>query len=167
MVFFSTAVNHLPVKIALVALFVFLVWRPGPTRRAGVQALLGFLLANGLTDIFKHAWPMHRPFQEMSDIIVRVGRTDSMGTASAHSANMAVVAYVFAYHLGWQGSPWILIALITGISRVYVGAHYPYQVALGWACGIFAGFCITQVGKLILQRRSSVENVKDETAAPA
>ena len=28
-----------------------------------------------------------------------------------------------------------VLALLTGLSRIYVGAHYPSQVLLGWVCG--------------------------------
>ena len=156
--FFSEATTFLWVKLVLAALVIALIVAGPRTRRAAVQALLGFLLANGLTDVFKHLLPTHRPFQEMpaSDVFLRAGWSDSAGTASAHSANMAVVAFVFVYHLRWWGSPWVLIALITGLSRVYVGVHYPYQVALGWTCGILAGLIVTKGWELIQRKSGSV-----------
>ena len=139
MEFFSTATDRLWFKLLLLALVIgMMAWRKD-TRRAAVQALIAFPIANGFTDIFKHTLPMPRPFQELSDVILRIGGSDSPGTASAHSANMAAVAFVFAYQLGWAGSPWVLIAFLTGISRVYNGVHYPYQVLLGWTCGVVAG----------------------------
>lgn len=166
--FFSDATKFLWVKLALGALVVAMAWRPGPSRRAAVQALLGFLIANGITDLWKNFLPMPRPFQEIpkTEMILRAGWSDSAGTASAHSANMAVVAFVFFYHLKWKGSPWIVIALLTGFSRVYNGVHYPYQVLLGWTCGIVAGVLVTQVGERIRKRNeippspASVENAE-------
>jgi len=164
--FFSEATNYLWVKIALAVLLIALIYRGGNVRRAAVHALIAFPISDGLTNVLKHVWPMHRPFQEISapECILRAGWSDSMGTASAHSANMAVVAYVFVYHLGWKGSPWVLVALITGFSRVYNGVHYPYQVLLGWTCGIFIGFLVTQISKLILRKPANVEieKVSDE-----
>jgi len=157
--FFSEATNHLWVKIALAALLIALIVRGGKARRCGVQALIAFPISDGLTNVLKHVWPMHRPFQEMSpaECILRAGWSDSAGTASAHSANMAVVAYIFVYHLGWKGSPWVLVALITGFSRVYNGVHYPYQVLFGWTCGLLVGFLVTRIGELILRKPSNVE----------
>ncbi|AIE87037.1 phosphatase PAP2 family protein [Fimbriimonas ginsengisoli] len=161
--FFSEATSLLWVKLVLGALVIALIAKPGRTRRAGAQALLGFLIANGFTDLFKHGLPMHRPFQEIAgtDMVLRGGWSASAGTASAHSANMAVVAFVFVYHLGWWGFPWVLVALITGLSRVYNGVHYPYQVLLGWTCGVVAGLLVTKGWELIQRKRGSVLEVED------
>jgi|GEM_PF-6689848 len=115
--------------------------RNNKTRYAIILTLVAVALANSLTDIMKTAFPMHRPFQPEElghQVILRVGYANTMGTASGHSANMGAVAVMLTLCLGKWGYPWIAIALITGFSRVYVGAHYPWQVLFGWCCGIFA-----------------------------
>ena len=124
-----------------------------------VQALIAFPLANGFTDLFKNFLPEHRPYQEILGVIPRPldNMTQSYGTASAHAANMAAVAFVFTYCLGWWGSPWIVAAVLTGISRIYVGAHYPYQVLLGWTCGVVAGLLVTQAWRWASARRASAD----------
>jgi undecaprenyl-diphosphatase len=159
--FFSEATNYSWFKVLLALLLLGLIVAKGRYARAAVQALIAFPLANGITDLFKHFAPHPRPFQELSDVILRAGWSDSAGTASAHSANMAAVAFVFTYHLGWWGSPWILVALLTGFSRIYNGVHYPYQVLLGWTCGCVAAFVVIKAWELILTKRNSVreENV--------
>ncbi len=143
--FFSVAMNYAWVKGMLGLLVVGMVWRPGPSRRAAVQALLAVGIANGLTDLLKHGLGTARPCTELAGIPLHgIGCVNSMGTASAHSANMAAVAFVFVYYLRWWGSPWVLVALFTGLSRVYLGAHYPWQVLLGWTCGCVAAALVTQ-----------------------
>jgi undecaprenyl-diphosphatase len=140
--FFSVAMNFLAVKLCFLALFIAMVWRGSRSRTAALLALPAVGIANGMTDLFKHLLPMHRPFQpEMlgSEVILRVGYSGSMGTASAHAANMAALAFVFTAFLGRWGWLWIGIALVTGMSRVYTGAHFPSQVLLGWTCGCAAG----------------------------
>ncbi len=78
---------------------------------------------------------MGRPSVEVADAIVRVNRLTSFGTASAHSANMMAVAVPFLYYARPVGFFWLGIAILTGISRIYVGVHYPYQVLFGWMVG--------------------------------
>lgn len=78
---------------------------------------------------------MLRPSVEVADAIVRVNRLTSFGTASAHSANMMAVAVPFLIYARPIGYFWLGIAILTGISRVYVGVHYPYQVLFGWMVG--------------------------------
>lgn len=152
--FLSEAANHVWVKVILGLLVVAMLWGGPKSRRTVIQALLAVCLANGLTDLFKALHPEHRPFQELTNpaVTMWVGTSPSHGTASAHAANMAAVAFVFVWHLRWWGAPWVAIAILVGISRVFCGAHYPHQVALGWLCGIAAGLVITNGWELIRRR---------------
>ncbi|HVL38119.1 MAG TPA: phosphatase PAP2 family protein, partial [Fimbriimonadaceae bacterium] len=132
-----------------------MILRGGKARVGAVQALLAFPLANEITDALKRNLPVERPFQALEWVLVRGGlESESMGTASAHSANMAAVAFAFTAALGWRwGLPWILAALLTGLSRIYVGVHFPSQVILGWACGVFAGMVIVYTYRAWQRRR--------------
>jgi undecaprenyl-diphosphatase len=145
--FFSIAMQYIVVKLFFAALLIGMIIRGGRARVAGLLAVLACGVANGSTDILKHTVHMYRPphFPEMaSQMTLRVGFADSMGTASAHAANMAAVATVLTLLLGRWGWPWIAVALLTGFSRVYVGAHFPSQVLFGWTCGTVAGLlCVT------------------------
>jgi len=154
--FFSIALNQVWVKVILGLLVVGMIVANTRTRTAAIQALLSVGLANLTTDQFKHFLPMNRPYQELAGVMDRVGATNNPGTASAHTANMTAVAFVFCYQLGWWGSPWVVIAILTALSRVYVGAHYPYQVVLGCACGIVASYLVTKGWERIQAKRSSV-----------
>jgi undecaprenyl-diphosphatase len=55
---------------------------------------------------------------------------------------MAAVAVAMTLNLKWWGVPWIIIAVLTGISRIYCGAHFPGQVLWGWCVGIAVGFAV-------------------------
>jgi undecaprenyl-diphosphatase len=161
MKFFSEATNYSWFKILLALLALGMLIRGAKTRTTIIQALLAFPLANELTDVLKATFPAHRPYQELADVIHRSGVSQSMGTASAHSANMAAVAFVFCYHLGWWGIPWVVAALATGLSRIYNGDHYPYQVLLGWTCGVVIAFIVVKTWELIQRRRSGVDEEEE------
>jgi len=154
--FFSQAINYPSIKVILGVLMVAMIWANATTRKTVIQALFAVAIANTFTEAFKHLWPMARPFQELKnpDVIMWVGTAPSHGTASAHAANMAAVAFVFVYFLRWWGSPWVAIALLVGVSRVYCGAHYPYQVVLGWICGILSALLVTKGWDLYQSRRA-------------
>lgn len=167
--FFSEATNWLWVKIALATLLISLIIAKGKGRSAGIQAILAVGLSDLTTNFLKKGIPMPRPCNELVNVLGHgIGCSESMGTASAHSANMAAVAFVFVYYLRWWGSPWVLVAFFTGISRVYVGAHYPYQVLSGWACGCLIAFLVIKAAELIRRKPAdvSIDEPRHEVPIP-
>ncbi len=70
---------------------------------------------------------------------------DTFSFPSGHAASSVVVFGLVGYLLMWSlPSPWEIIAAIgigifvglIGISRVYLGAHYPTDVIAGWMIGL-------------------------------
>jgi undecaprenyl-diphosphatase len=156
-VFFSLGIKELWLRLFFGGLFVGLLSFRA-TRFTAVGAVCAWLLANGMADLFKHFLPVPRPCVELasSDVRLLVPLLTSPGTASAHSAAMASVAFVFAWRHRWWGVPWVIVALLTGLSRIYVGVHYPSQVFLGWMLGVLCAYGVLKVGTFgsrLLQRR--------------
>lgn len=143
--FLSEATKQDWVRYGLAAFVLGLLVAGPKTRMAAIAALLAWGIANGFTEALKTGFQMLRPCVELEEVNLRVGRLTSFGTASSHAANMAAVAFAFTAFLGKWGWPWIPIAFLVGLSRIYVGVHYPYQVVLGWLCGAFAGLVVIQM----------------------
>ena len=140
---FSVAHDTLWFRATVLLIIVAMVWRGGKFRRTAILSLVAFPLADYLCNVIKSLVPQKRPYQEMVHVISRVGLSESAGTASSHAANLAAIATVMTLGLGWRwGAPWIVIALLVGVSRVYVGAHYPWQVLVGWTVGILMGLAV-------------------------
>ena len=77
-----------------------------------------------------------RPPAVMSDAISLTGLGLTGSMPSAHAANCfsaSTVAVLFYHRSIWFMLP---IALLIGFSRIYVGAHYPSDVAVGALLGI-------------------------------
>lgn len=168
-VFLSEATKATWVRLALLIVFAALIASGKSVRKAGILAVLSWPLANGITDVLKNTFHVLRPCIELwPDVTLRVGKLDSFGTASAHSANMMAVAVVFLLYCRWWGLIPLAIAIFTGLSRIYVGVHYPSQVLLGWFCGAFAAFVVTQTWEVFKSRRNPPQSsTEDESPEPA
>lgn len=151
----------LGVRLLLLAIFGYLVYRKD-TRLAAIVAVLSWPLANEVCDIFKNTFQMMRPSAELADAVIRVNKLTSFGTASAHSANMMSVAAAFLFLArGPWAYAWLVIAILTGISRIFIGVHYPYQVLYGWAVGALVAVAIGLIAKEIVRRRSPQVDQED------
>jgi undecaprenyl-diphosphatase len=162
LVFFSKGLDSPWMKALMIITFIALVSRP-TTRRCGLVAGLMWPIANGLTDLAKKV-PFGRPGNELPDAIIRVGMSPSMGTASAHSANMAFVAFAMIYYFPRWGWIWGLVALLTGFSRIYVAAHYPSQVVFGWTIGVLAAWLTISLIERRWPRQPQIESPEPELA---
>jgi undecaprenyl-diphosphatase len=65
-----------------------------------------------------------------------VGCTHSLSFPSSHAANISAQALLFAYLYRPLVFPLFLVAAAVGYSRVYVGVHYPSDVAGGVLVGL-------------------------------
>ncbi len=155
--FWSEATQRIEVRVLLLLLVVGMLVRGARSRRAILTAMIAWPLANEACDLWKAGLRGPRPFQVLDDVLLRAGKSDSFGSASAHSANMAAVAFCLAYGLGRWGWPWVLVAVLVGISRVYVGVHFPAQVLLGWTTGIAVAALVSWVADRLTARKESAD----------
>ncbi len=82
-----------------------------------------------------------RPFISIPDIIPLVGAAPFESFPSAHAAfAMAIAIAVLPYHKS-LGQLLVIFAFIVGLSRLYVGVHYPLDVAVG----LLIGFVIPKI----------------------
>ncbi|HXH61139.1 MAG TPA: phosphatase PAP2 family protein [Fimbriimonadaceae bacterium] len=141
--FFSEGNKWWVVRIGLLALFVLFLWKR-KYRTPALLAMVSWPIANSVCDALKAGLQWQRPSVELADAVIRVHKLTSFGTASAHSATMMSVAVAFMFYDRALGFVWLAVALLTGLSRIYVGVHYPSQVVLGWLVGAFIAFVVVK-----------------------
>ncbi len=75
----------------------------------------------------------------MENVRLLVGRKSGYGFPSNHAANMAALAFSLGMFFP-RRLPWLAgAAALVAYSRVYVGVHYPLDVASGFMLGIIIG----------------------------
>ena len=131
---FSSNPFFIPVVLAIA---IGLLWKGGTRGRAFV-ILLAVILALGdafVINTLKHALGRMRPFHEIPDANLLVGRGSSNSMPSSHTSTWfaaLLVSHVF-YPRSWRFM--LPLALAVSFSRVYVGVHYPSDVGMGAILG--------------------------------
>jgi membrane-associated phospholipid phosphatase len=105
---------------------------------AGIGLRVGFilLLSTSVNDALKMAFHGPRPYWYSTEVI-RYASETSFGVPSGHAQIAVGVWGMLAASLrkwwGWLIA--ILVILLIGISRMYLGVHFPHDVILGWLIG--------------------------------
>jgi membrane-associated phospholipid phosphatase len=115
--------------------------------------LLAFMCSDQATvtfikPYFHRVRPCNNPYLE-GIVRVLVPRSAGFSFPSAHSANHFSIGMFMAVTLGriakWVKPTAIIWATVVAYSQVYVGVHYPIDIACGGILGATIGYC---VGKL-------------------
>ncbi|WP_414476132.1 phosphatase PAP2 family protein [Microvirga sp. M2] len=118
-----------------------------------------------LSNLFKHAFARPRPDFIAHSVDVYTASFPSshaMLSAVTYLTLGALLARVEARRPGkvYVMSTAILLTLLVGCSRLYLGVHYPTDVLAGWAVGsAWAIFCWTLAAWL--QRRGQIEGERE------
>lgn len=109
-----------------------------PTRRAGVLSLGALLLGALCTNVvLKHLVERPRPWLMLEGLIPLIEENDPNSFPSGHTtaAFAACVIWMRTLPWKWGRGAAIVAAFLMGISRLYVGVHYPSDVLAGMAIG--------------------------------
>jgi len=133
-----------------------LCWKP--TRRAGGIALLAMALGMLCTNVvLKQLVLRPRPYVTMEGLIPLLTSADPNSFPSGHTcaAFAAGVAWARALPWRWARTAAVIQAVCMGLSRLYVGVHYPSDVIAGALVGLICGWAAWKLLQLWEERRGS------------
>jgi undecaprenyl-diphosphatase len=120
---------------------------------AAVAAVaLSLFLAQAVSHLYYHA----RPFVERGDVRLLIGHSSDSSVPSEH-ASVAFAAAGAVLWLRWRlGVALLGLALLVGVARIYVGVHYPADIAAGAAIGLTLSCVVSLAGRPIIGRAQAV-----------
>lgn len=143
--------------VAIVAGYLALVRRFGMMWLVVVATFGGSVLSSGLKDLVARGRPT---------IVPHLADVHSPSFPSGHSMIAAVVYLTLGALLARTEASWrlriyfvsvaMLLTLLIGLSRIYLGVHYPTDVLAGWSAGLVWALLCELIAQR-LQRQGTVE----------
>ncbi len=104
-----------------------------------LAGLISFALELPICTIMKYGIKRSRPFETLEMIYSRSFAWDRFSLPSGHTSAASVMMVLLSYSFPILMLPTIIWALLVGISRIYLGVHYPTDVLAGISVGIPSG----------------------------
>lgn len=134
--------------LAWCILIIILAWRLIDRRFAlqvAISSLGGIFINHWIKQVFQRPRPA-------TDILMHYSGYSFPSGHSSAAALVCACLILLVWRLAWKRS-WKMIAslalslliLVIGLSRIYVGAHYPSDVLAGWSLGIAIVFGIDDI----------------------
>jgi len=151
----------------LVAMLVLLAWRyRSDGVRLWITMLLVMLLGDALGNVLKHLLGQYRPCYDFYQALRPVPgaswpcSSKASGMPSNHALNYFAVLGFLAMTTRRRLLACNLagVAILVGLSRIYLGKHYPLQVLAGAALGIAWGTTASWLGLRYLHFVQRVHN---------
>lgn len=131
----------------LIAPAVFWCLDPG----FGVRLGIGLMISSSTNAILKLAFHGPRPYWVDPQVQPLAAET-SFGAPSGHAQNAVMVWGLGAHRLkkGWGWTLAVFLILMIGVSRMYLGVHFPTDVFLGWLAGGISLWLVLRLEKPLM-----------------
>lgn len=138
-VVFITSLGNAGIIWIIVSLLLLI---PEKTRKIGCMSFLALffsLLVNNL--LLKTLVKRIRPYDLIGGLVPLVQKPSDFSFPSGHTGSSFASAWILYHNLPKKaGIPFLILAVLISLSRLYVGVHYPSDVLAGFLTGILSGY---------------------------
>lgn len=111
----------------------FIYW--AVDKRIGIRLLFILITTDIISSTFKLLFHQPRPY--WLGRVMRLAEETSYGIPSSHASDSLAVWGYLAYRLkkAWLTVLVVIFLFFIGVSRLYLGVHFPHDVLFGWLIG--------------------------------
>lgn len=90
---------------------------------------------------FRKTIKRNRPYEEypIKPFLDNTKKKKSFGMPSNHASSAMVIAMACMYYNVPMGIILMFVSILTGLSRVFAGVHYPFDILVGWSISLIYG----------------------------
>jgi undecaprenyl-diphosphatase len=105
----------------------------------GIRLAMAAMLGSGVAGVVKRLARRRRPNEAIEGFQALAMNPDQFSFPSGHTATAVAIAVAMAHQGAFLGTAAGVLAGGIAVSRVYLGAHYPLDVAVGALIGVATG----------------------------
>ncbi|WP_376767975.1 phosphatase PAP2 family protein [Neobacillus endophyticus] len=137
--FFRSITHFGGARLTIAATLLLLLFSPHSTSLTAVSSALALTASHIPVHIAKQLLPRKRPYLTLDQIMVLPNPLQDPSFPSGHTT--AIFSVIIPYVLFMPSLAVILLpmALCVGLSRIYLGLHYPSDVIAGGVLGALTG----------------------------
>jgi undecaprenyl-diphosphatase len=130
--------------VIFLALAVITFWftRVKQNRIMIICGSITFVIAEIMGKLAGKIHSNNQPFAELSNVNQLIEKAVDNSFPSDHTILFFSFCMTFWLFRGGKGFLWILLAVLVGISRIWVGVHYPADIAVGAIISIISAFMV-------------------------
>ncbi|MFC5449672.1 phosphatase PAP2 family protein [Paenibacillus aestuarii] len=117
----------------------------GQLRIAGIQALIALTVSHIPVAVIKRKYPRLRPYLVLPQTIICKNPLTDHSFPSGHTTAIFSIMIPFVAAMPILGLILIPIALLVGLSRIYLGLHYPSDCLAGCLIGTTAALATVAI----------------------
>ncbi|MDM5331705.1 undecaprenyl-diphosphatase [Neobacillus sp. CF12] len=133
------------VIILAIAVFTFWLTRVNKNRIMVICGIFTFVIAEIFGKIAGKIHSNHQPFAELSNVNQLIEKAVDNSFPSDHTILFFSFCVTFCLYRGARGFFWVLLAFLVGVSRIWVGVHYPADIMAGAIISICTAIIVIRV----------------------
>jgi undecaprenyl-diphosphatase len=106
-------------------------------------ALIALIVAEAAGKIAGSFYSNNQPFAELSEVNKLIDNGVNNSFPSDHTMIFFTIAVAFWLFKRKHHYVWVVLAFFVGISRIWVGVHYPADVTVGAILGVLSAYLAT------------------------
>lgn len=130
------------VYVGIAIAIILMLFGDRKSKQISIILLISILLTYCVTGLIKYSILRPRPFTQIQDYILLTTVSDP-SFPSGHTSNATTIFYVLSK--GFKRSYLMIIPVIVGLSRIYVGVHYPSDVIFGFIVGLIIAYVVEKI----------------------
>ncbi|OYD07143.1 undecaprenyl-diphosphatase [Paludifilum halophilum] len=151
--------DYAPYGFALILFLMLFYWRSKSWRISGLYTGLTLSTALAMSFVIGQIWSRERPFVVHEDITVLIPHAADSSFPSDHTTAAFAIAFALWYHNRLLGGTMLGFAMLIGISRLYVGHHYPGDVLAGIVTAFIAAKGVQMIRNKRERKKISAQNI--------